>query len=89
MLKHKAKFKYSMRFLKQHENSLRSESLARKMMNHRPDTFWKEIKMLNNTKTSLPSSIDGVSGSEDIAEMWKKHFENLFNCLRDNVNDVN
>ena len=31
------------------------------------------------------------SGSEDILQtwLWKKHFENLFNCLRDNVNYVN
>ena len=36
---------------------------------------------MNNCKTSLPSNIDGVSGSEEISKLWQKHYYDLFNCF--------
>ena len=42
---------------------------------------------MNNCRTPLPCSIDGVSGDANIAGVWKEHFEQLFNCIND-VRDV-
>ena len=42
---------------------------------------------MNNCRTLLPCSIDGVSGDANIAGVWKEHFEQLFNCIND-VGDV-
>ena len=36
---------------------------------------------MNNSKLSLPNVIDGVTGSNNIVNMWKSHYEDLFNCL--------
>ena len=36
--------------------------------------FWKEIKTMNNCKTSLPSNIDGVSGPDEISQLWRKQY---------------
>ena len=35
----------------------------------------------------LPNVIDGVTGSINIVDMWTSHYNDLFNCLRNN-NDV-
>ena len=43
--------------------------------------FWKEVKSINGSHSPLPTSIDEVSGEQAIAELWKDHFKNLFNCL--------
>ena len=43
--------------------------------------FSKEIKLMNNSKLSLPNVIDGVTGSNNIVNMWKSHYEDLCNCL--------
>ena len=32
---------------------------------------------------SLPNSIEDVTGIDEITELWRSHFEQLFNCIRD------
>ena len=41
---------------------------------------------MNNSKLSLPNVIDGVTGSNNIVNMWKSHYEDLFNCLAKDTN---
>ena len=36
---------------------------------------------MNNSKLSIPNVIDGVTGSNNFVNMWKSHYEDLFNCL--------
>ncbi len=31
---------------------------------------------------TLPCSIEGVSGAENIAELWRQHYSTLFNCVK-------
>jgi exonuclease III len=78
----KARFKYALRFIKRNEANLRQESLARKMTNLGQDDFWKEVKLMNNSATPLPSCIDDNVGAENIALMWKNHFQSIYNCVR-------
>lgn len=80
-IRSRAKFKYGLRFIKRNEDAMRKESLAKGLLNKNSDEFWKEIKTMNNAKTVLPSSVDGVNGASNIADMWKNHYRNLFNCI--------
>ena len=80
----RARFKYGLRFLKQHKTQLISNTLATKLQEGRPDRFWKEVNRINNCKVPLPNGIDGVTGADNITELWKGHFEQLFNCIHDN-----
>ncbi|KAK2171074.1 hypothetical protein NP493_1105g00000 [Ridgeia piscesae] len=84
----KARFKGAMRFIRSNEDALRKESLAKKLLCKNDKAFWKEIKLMNNSNLSLPNVIDGVTGSHNIVNMWKSHYEDLFNCLNNNK-DVN
>ena len=76
-------FKYAIRFLKNHECQLRQDSLAKKLSQSRPDDFWKEIRQVNNCNIPLPNSIEDVTGIDGINELWRSHFKQLFNCIRD------
>lgn len=49
----------------------------KKLQNNNQNDFWKEIKRINNCKTSLPTNISGVGGSEEITQMWQKHYYEL------------
>ena len=60
MQQSRARFKYAIRAVKQRENALRRESLAKKMTNNSNCAFWKEIKKMNNVNTPLPNCIAGV-----------------------------
>ena len=76
-----ARFKYALRHIKRNENSLRRDALARKLQNNSVKDFWKEVKLLDNSNTPLPTNIEGVVGCDRIAELWKEHYEELLNCV--------
>ena len=84
-----ARVKYALRFIKKNENTMRADSLARNLQNNNPTDFWKEVKVMNNNKTPLPSYIEGVSSPEKIAELWREHYCNLFNCVKSNPVRIN
>ena len=79
----KARFKRAMRFIKNNEDTLKKDSLARKLLSKNDKEFWKEIRVMNSSNMPLPNVIDGV-WSVNIVDMWKSHYNDLFNCLRNN-----
>ena len=44
--------------------------------------FWKEIHQVNNCKIPLHNSNEDVTGIDEITELWRSHFKQLFNCIR-------
>ena len=59
-------YKYAFRSINKNENTMRADSLARNLQNNNPTDFWKEVKVMNNNKTPLPSDIEGVSSPEKL-----------------------
>ena len=43
--------------------------------------FWKEIKALNPKKESMPLTVVGTSGENNIANQWKDHFSAIANFV--------
>jgi hypothetical protein len=43
--------------------------------------FWKSIKTLNNKNLPLATSINGITGEENISEMWSQHYSGILNCV--------
>lgn len=80
-----ARFKHALRFIKRNENTMRSDSLARKLQRNNVNDFWKEVKAIHNCKTSLPSNIDGVRGAEEVLQLWRKRYYELLNCVKSNL----
>ena len=76
-------FKYALRTVNNNENVLRSESLANKLACSNPKKNWQEIRTMTSKSTSLPSSIEGVSGKHAISELWKSHFGRLLNVIQE------
>ena len=72
------------RFIKNNEDTLKKDSLARKLLSKNDKEFWKEIRVMNSSNMPLPHVIDGVAGSVNIVDIWKSHYNDMFNCLRNN-----
>ena len=89
LLEHKqrtnAKYKYAIRYITKNEQAIRADSMAKKLLDNNVVEFWKEVRVLNNCKASLPCTVDGTSGSHNIAELWRQHYSNLFNCLKSDL----
>ena len=43
----------------------------KKLLTNNVYEFWKAVKVVNNSKMPLPSSIDGITEPENIAELWE------------------
>ena len=78
----KAMFEGAMRFIRRNEDALRKESLAKKLLCKNDKSFWKEIKLMNNSNLSLLNVVYGITGSNNIVSMWKSLYDDLFNCLK-------
>ncbi len=77
-----ARFKYAVRFISKNEQAMQADSLAYKMLSNNMNDFWKEVRALHNCKSSLPCTVDGISGTDNIAELWRQHYSLLFNCVK-------
>lgn len=77
-----ARYKYAVRFISRNEQAMRADSMASKMMSNNITDFWKEVRSLNNCKSSLPCTVEGVSGEDNVVEIWRQHYSSLFNCLK-------
>jgi len=53
--------------------------MAKKLKSNNVVDFWKEVRALNNCKTYLPCTVDGISGTDHIAELWQHYYGTLFN----------
>ena len=73
-VKSKVRFKYALRFIRNNENMLRKEALAKKLAELNSEAFSGEIRTIKNCNTPLPSSIEGVSSGKEIVDIWRKHF---------------
>ena len=59
--------------------------MARKFINKDSKEFWKEIKKVSGNKDFVAETVGGATGSEDIAGMWKNHYDKLLNSCNDHT----
>ena len=90
----KARFKGALRFINTNKENIKSDKLAEKLLQKDDKAFWKEVRSQNNNNNiGLPEVVDNIQGTENIANMWKEHYTNLFNCLNNsssnNTADLN
>jgi len=60
---------------------MRADSLAEKLLCNNTTDFWKEGRAKNKVNNLLPCTIEGVSGADNIAELWRQHYSALFKGL--------
>ena len=86
----RAAFRHEMKFLRENEDQLSSQSMLSKHRMGECNDFWKDIKTLISKKESLPLTVGGTSGESNIANLWKDHFSAIANsvCSADNRDQV-
>ena len=43
---------------------------------------------MNASNTPLPTCIDGISGADNIAQMWRDHYSDIFNSVNQSIDVV-
>ena len=76
-----ARLKYTLRQCKKDRYKHQANKIAQNLLSHDPKNFWKEIKkvMWQDHFDALADTIDGHTGSQEIAEMWRNKISKLLN----------
>ena len=82
----KARFKFALRH---NEASLRKDSLASKLADGDSKGFWRLIKGGSNVRVPLPTSVEGVTGEANIANLWRTHYKDVFNTADEGCRAAN
>ncbi len=82
----RAQFKRALRRCHANEKQAIADSLAKKLLLKDTNSFWNGVKDARGQTIKVQATvIDGVTGSENITDMWMKHFKSLLNSTHDNV----
>jgi hypothetical protein len=74
------------------EDRTRADALANKLLHKDNITFWKDVFKMNRTNINvLASTINGITGEDNITNLWHDHFSDLLNSNSDilYMSDVN
>ena len=75
----KSRYKYWVRRLKRRQNILLQKKLALLLTKKNKKEFWSEVRHLNRSHSSYTPVVDGVSGDENIANLFATKSEGLLN----------
>lgn len=84
MARLKASFKLALRYCKQHSEQIKANACAAALDLGDSRKFWKQVSKLSNDRvTNQAHCVDGVTGDDNIAALWKEHFNNMYNSVVD------
>ena len=82
--KSRSQFKLALCYCQQHSDMLRADAHANALTSKDYNRFWKSINQSNNDKSKKYTfTLDGCVGENEIANHWRKHFEQLYNSNAD------
>lgn len=71
-------FKYALRKCRKLAERQKTNIMALHLCNQDPTRFWALVKNQLNSFATLPPSFGNITGINEISNMWKVHFEDLF-----------
>ena len=74
-----SQFKYTLRACKQNKEQLIADNITSDLSKNDCTKFWNKVKSINKCGNSTAANINGVSGTKNIANMWKDRYSNLLN----------
>ena len=79
MKRTRAIFKLALRHCKNNIEELKADACAESLLDKDSRKFWNTVYKINNNKaTSHVNSVGGATGAQDVANMWKDHFQQLY-----------
>jgi hypothetical protein len=67
--------------VRKNENVMRSERMARSLIENRGRHFWNEVKAMRGKTCKHPSVVDNIEGNGEIAELFANKFKSVFNSV--------
>jgi len=85
MCRTRASFKLALRYCRAHREQLQADACAKSYKDLDSRTFWKNVSRIANSKvTSYVNKIGDTVGDANICELWRDHYNALYNSVPDN-----
>ena len=80
----RAHFKLALRHCRDNVEEMKANACAEALFDTEPHKFWQNVNKISNSKANAHVvSVGGVAGQIDIADMWRQHYEKLYNSKAD------
>ena len=81
MRKTKRDYHYAIRYCKKNESQIVSTKMAQAPLSGRNRDFWNETRKLTKQNSQCSSTVDGITGAENIADLFYDKFKCLYNSV--------
>lgn len=89
MSKTKREYKRVSKWLIRNQDKISSCKMADALLSNRSRDFWDEVKRKGAKNSAPPAMVEGVQGSEAICDMFSHKYEQLYNCVSYDENEMN
>ena len=84
----RAKYHYAVKFVKQNEQLLRNNKLAKSLTDNNSGQFWSVVRNINNMKRQLPNVVDSKCTESDISNIFADKYKTLYNSVNYDQNEM-
>ena len=81
MRRSRAVYHYAVRFIKKNEDNIRCERVVNTALRNDDRNFLAEVKKIRASKPTKCRMVDGVSGDNDIAQLFASSYKDLYNSV--------
>jgi len=81
MQRTRARYKYSIRYCRQHKNQIQADTIAGLLTRQNFSSFWKNVSRTMSRDLSYLSKVANATGATDICNLWYTHYKTLFSSV--------
>ena len=85
----KLKYHYAVRYVMKENISLRNKRMGEAISVNNDRKLWDEVKKMTRSNNELPDIMDGLTAINEIATIFSEKYDDLYNCVSYNTDDMN
>ena len=85
----RARYHRAVRHIMREDDRISSTKMTEAISENRNRDLWSEVRRIKGRNKFLPSSIDGVVGDEEIAQLLSDKYNHLYNSVSYDVDEMN
>ena len=74
-------FKNALKESRLYKERILSDEVARLHLQKKVKPFWRNVNRMKSCRSSLPSQINNASTPDSICDLWKTHYQKIFNSV--------
>ncbi len=82
------KYHHALKTIKRQKDSLRADNMAKNVNSTGKNRFWSELRNTLGCSNTVPCTVDGISGIDNIANLFSDKYSALYNSVSYDKHDM-